>query len=606
MYKLLLALGLSDSKAIPETKACTGPQFFPRAPELLSNLAKLPQEDINKKDGSWVKSNDVAITGLEKYRVAKGEHLMLIASMSMNPIAVACELAINSKMQIIPQVVMIDNSENASITWKALRHFFKDNNSFSKFKNQLRPYLIAHHATMTLHTEPENIEKFADYVLEFVEDIIRKYQYDFVKAVVLQTVYLEQRWEDECTFDGIKNFIDISGCKNIFVYPSNIVTLSYEHDAVKICQNISRLNPRLSIHVNMNIDEWRPTEFLLLEGEAENKPDEALKRITAAIRFNPSPAIRIIGIAIYSFSPEQLKIHMWSTMHKALEKMIADNHYEFTQHDTPFILDVIFKMAGINIKIDKHFQELAEYFPVTVFHVDILFEEMKNALIILNKKFPSLNARFPTLGQVKARDDWPTRITLDMQEFINTIIRLIPPYLSENPLLRMHYENMCIVRKTLAKLFHNHGFGMSVSKSDCFEETLCLLVRKRLEAQGIEVKELVTTNSMFNDNPTRKDQTDIFLTTPIDAALHIVNYFNHIRKDTASMEEKQEWVENKNAYLTKITVANSTLLCLRVQEDLTFAVKNLISKEAIENYWRQAGYVRPFDRYNDPSNRIRN
>ncbi len=593
MLKFVSSVGSSSSDAIPEAKASTGSQFFPRAHSVLSRLAKLPQDELRKYKG-WIRSNDVAITGLEKYRVAEGEQLMLIASTSLNPIAVACELATNNKMQIIPQVVMIDDSETASTIWKALRKLFKDNNA-TRFSRQLRSYIETNSSLMTPATSLEGVARFVVYAMDYVEEVIQKYQYDFVKAVVLQTVYLEQKWEDESTFDGIRNFIDVSGCKNIFVYPSNIISLNNEYIAKRICQNISKLNPRLTIHVNMNIDLWCPTEFLFLEGEAENMPDVTIERITAAIRFDETPSREEINGLFYIVSPQQYKILLWENMHKAINKMINDNQYRFNQYNTPFMLDIIFRLAGINTKIDHYVQDIAEYRPATVFHVRTPYDEMASALKILKVKFPSLDARFSLLGQVPAEPDWPTRIALNMVGLTHSILPLIPPYLSANPDVRLHYETSHLVQRKITELFEN--YHMSTGHSDCFEETLCLLVKKKLESEGVEAEELVTTKSLFDLDPNHLNHTNIFLTTPAHAAKHIADYFNKIIKDTASVEEKQEWVADKNAYLTKITVANSTLISDQCLEDLTFAVENWVSKEVTDDYWREAGYEPPSDGY---------
>jgi hypothetical protein len=593
MYKFISSLTSSGSDAIPDSKSSNSLCFFPRAHSILSRLPKLPLPELNDHKG-YIKSNDPAVTGLERYRVSEGEHLMLVASTSLNPIAVACELAVNNKKRIIPQVVLIDDSKNASKIWKALCNLFKDNNS-TQFSSKLKSFLETHYTLLTNYTDSLQLETFRSYTIEYVNEVIQKYQYDFVKAVVLQTVYLEQKWEDKSTFDCIKNFIDLSACKNIFVYPSNIVTLCNEYIGRQICQNIHKLNPRLTIHVNLNMDLRRPTEILFLEGESQNSPDVALERITAAIRFDDTPFAQIIGMAIYSFTPKNYKMFTWQIMHKAITRMIQDNQYDFNQYSTPFLLDIILRLVGIDMNIDYYFQDIAEYNAVTVFHVKTPYDEMKAAIKILREKFPDLDARFCLLGQAPAKPALPTRITLDIAGITKAIIPLIPPYLRANPDVRLQYETSHSVQHRISDLFKN--YHMSTSNSDCFEETLCLLVKKKLKSKGIEAEELVTTSSLYQPDPNRPNHTNILVTTPVHVAKHISDYFNEIAKDTASVEEKQEWVADKNTYMTKIIVVNSTLLSKQCLDDLKFAVENLVSKEATEDYWRQAGYIPPFDTY---------
>jgi hypothetical protein len=593
MYRPFSTSSSSSDAVHPSAKrAKQGPELFPRAHSVLSRFPTLSRERL-RDHKAFIKSNDVPITGLERFRVAEGEHMMLIGSSSMNPIAVACELAANNKMQIIPQVVMIDDGENAAKIWKAMRKLFKDSTA-SQFSSRLQAFLEANLAMLTANSDALHIAAKVKMNSDYIEEVIQKYTYGFVKEVVLQTVYLKQEWQDESTFDGIRNFIDASGCKNIFVYPSNIVILNDEYISKRICQNISRLNPRLTIHTNLNIDLMHPTEFLLLEGEAENSPEEAMKRIIASIRFESSTKTYIVGMAIYAVTSQNYRLVMEKEMHSALNKMIGDNQYNLSQYKTPFLLDIIFRMAGITTRIDRHMQNLADYYPETVFQVTTPMEEMEQALEILNIKFPQLKADFAMPGQQVADPDWPTRITLDINGLIS-ILNLIPPYLRENPDLLRHYENLNSVQKKISTLFEN--LHMSTSSSDCFEETLCLMVQEKLKKEGIEVEELETTTSMFDNATDRLNRTNIYVSTPVHAAQHIVNYFNKIKPDSADMEEKQVWVTGKNAHLTKISVEDSAILSDEFHEDLSYALSNLVPKEKIDDYWRQAGYVRPFDRY---------
>lgn len=577
--------------SISNLKPNNGPSFFPHAHSILSRFPKLPLDELNNHI-TYIKSNDPIITGLESYRVAEGEHLMLVASASLNPIAVACELAVNNKNRIIPQVVMIDNGENALKIWKALRILFKDNNS-TQFSSKLESFLETHYTLITQYTNPLQQEAFRNYVTEYVNEVIQKYQYDFVKAVVLQTVYLAQNWEDESTFDGIKNFIDLSECKNIFVYPSNIVTLNNEYIGRKICRNIHKLNPLLTIHVNMNMDLWRPTKFLFLEGESQNSPDVALQHITAAIRFDDRPSTYVIDMRMYSLTPQNYKIFAWQDMHEAITKMIQDNQYGFNQYDTPFILNIIFKLAGIDIQMDSYFQDIAAYRPETVFHVKTPYEEMAAAIKILGEKFPDLNARFCFLGQAPTKPELPTRFALDMTGITKTILPLVPPYLSANPDVRLQYETSHSVQHKISDLFKS--YSMSTFYSDCFEETLCLLVKTKLKNKGVVAEELVTSSSQYQSDPQRPNHTNILVTTPVQVAKHIADYFNEIAQDTAFVEEKQEWVADKNTNMTKIIVLNSTLISKQCLDDLKFAVETLVSKETTEEYLRQAGYTPPLN-----------
>jgi hypothetical protein len=163
MYKFISSLTSSGSDAIPDSKSSNSLCFFPRAHSILSRLPKLPLPELNDHKG-YIKSNDPAVTGLERYRVSEGEHLMLVASTSLNPIAVACELAVNNKKRIIPQVVLIDDSKNASKIWKALCNLFKDNNS-TQFSSKLKSFLETHYTLLTNYTDSLQLETFRSYTI---------------------------------------------------------------------------------------------------------------------------------------------------------------------------------------------------------------------------------------------------------------------------------------------------------------------------------------------------------------------------------------------------------------------------------------------------------
>jgi hypothetical protein len=559
--------------------------FSRRARTVLSTLPKITKDKL-KNEIAYIRSNDPTITGLEKFRVKAGEQLMLVASTSLNPIAVACELAMNNGMQLIPQVVIIDNGGNASKVWRELTHFFKENDA-KEFNDKLPNFIETHYSSLTSYSQPDDLKAFKKYVMKYVEEVIQKYRYDFVKAVILQTVYLEQKWEDESTFAAIKNFIDVSECKNIFVYPSDIVSINNEYYARRICQNIYTLNPVLTIHTNINMDLLYPTEFLFFEG-IQNAPDVVIERLTSAISFNDTQKSYLEGIQIFWFTPKEYVVHCWLKMQNAIAQMISDNQYGFNQFTNPFILDVILKLAGIETKIDYALQEQAAYHPKSIFHLKNSVDEMAVVAQALTEKFPCLKAGFALLGQTTAKPELPTRFKLDVEGIIQ-ILPLIPPFLRDNPDIRQHYENSELVfSHKLTDFFKN--FDMSPAKSDCFEETLCLLVKEKFKAKGIQIEELKTTNSYCFADPSRSYHNNILITAPIQAAQFIANYFNEIAENSAFVEEKQEWIPQLKLNMTKIVVANATLVTKQFFDDLKYAVEHLISNEELDKHRLLAGY----------------
>ena len=93
--------------------------------------------------------------------------------------------------------------------------------------------------------------------------------------------------------------------------------LNNEYVSKRICQNISRLNPHLTIQ---------------------------MKRIIASIRFDLNTKSCLVGMAFYALTSQNFRLVMRKEMHAALNRIIKNNQYNLTQYKTPFLLDIIFRL----------------------------------------------------------------------------------------------------------------------------------------------------------------------------------------------------------------------------------------------------------------------
>jgi len=224
--------------------------------------------------------NDPIINGLEKYKVIDAP-IALIATSGLRSVLLACELGNN---HYIPKLIIIDNSKQVHTFWDRIKKVFETSINQELFLTNVETFLKELENSEI--TKPDDDEKFNLYYLSkypsqdstvFLHNLFLDYTYDYVKKIITSTTFISQSWVDTDTFRKLKNILKYLNIKNVFAYPSNIVTTPipccqscYNKQTDIILSNIAMMQPRLTIHTNCITTQPRPTEVYLLENTDKN------------------------------------------------------------------------------------------------------------------------------------------------------------------------------------------------------------------------------------------------------------------------------------------------------------------------------------------------
>lgn len=245
-------------------------------------------------------------------------------------------------------------------------------------------------------------------------------------------------------------------------------------------------------------------------------------------------------------------------------------------------------------------------------------------LLTLNEKFPELDVRDVTKEvnqniassvpkQLEGQATLIIRISVAGLQ--NHILSKLDNHLKENQEIVRHYQRFSqtydVVSKTLFDLFMIEG--MDTHKSDCFEETLCHIVRESgqratviadtlrylphvlIQLIGnylnlIEVKaegnELVPTKSQFSPNPEFKYATNLLLHVPMNSAKLVERFFNQMHTKSAILHDGIN-----SAGFTIITVDNQNLIHEGLTSDIKDAIK-FFPQAKLDTYRKQSGTIK--------------
>lgn len=237
-----------------------------------------------EKYPAFVVGNDPCMPATLSNHAEPHEKIALVGTSCIRNISIACELG--QSLQHTPKIFIVDNSFEVHQFWRQFRAFMQDDalsKTHALFSANLADFL---EKTNDLCRQPSNKllkGAWGDSVTfpdqnsaNFMQSIIDKHGYERFRAVVSHVSLIKQSWEDTQTFIKLRNIIKLLGIQTIYTYPSNIVTLMYDHLVEEtILKNIHLLSPKLSIHVINGFTPDRyiaPKEVKLIE---DNHPKEA-------------------------------------------------------------------------------------------------------------------------------------------------------------------------------------------------------------------------------------------------------------------------------------------------------------------------------------------
>ncbi len=237
-------------------------RFFRR--HMARKIKQLKVAELKKLPADFL-GNDPSITNLEQYAATEG-HVALIATSGVRAILLACELNEKNKTACIPKIFLIDYSERVDFMWKSMKAIAENNTTVENFLIGLSEFLSEN---VWLKNSSDDAE------IRFFKYLFNLYSFDYVRKIILGTVFLRQDWENTSTFYKLKNYFKEANIKNKYVYASNIVACSPK-SAHAILKNIQKIDAKLSIHTNLNILKHKPDTVYLC-------PDQSPEKVSSCI-----------------------------------------------------------------------------------------------------------------------------------------------------------------------------------------------------------------------------------------------------------------------------------------------------------------------------------
>jgi hypothetical protein len=273
-------------------------------------------------------------------------------------------------------------------------------------------------------------------------------------------------------------------------------------------------------------------------------------------------------------------------MEAGLCYMLRNNDYNFNYINI-YLADVIFRMADVTLTCSVDFTT-SFVRPALVCYLALSVSEAGRIIVLLNQKMPGIKAGFASTSDADTLPQYPAAIAIDMDYLSQHLIPKMPQFFLQNPARVSCYNDSINIVNGFNGVFEQ--MHISAYKVDIFEDTLCQLAGVFAQSKGLELPAfLSTTSSLFVNENVSADKTAIYLTTPLLAAKHIVDYLNSIEANSATLAPEQQYCLQKKELLTKITVKNTVLLSDRLKADLSAALQSY-PREKIEAYQRQSGY----------------
>ncbi len=251
--------------------------------------------------------NDPVIKGLDSHgqkNVSKS--IAVIGTSILRSVEIAMELRNNkthlsdekSPNKNIPKLIIVDNSKEVIQLWLNLREFANKFKESKEFLTEL-PKFLSKNLHLYRDLDDLDFKNGVEYppqnISSYFENLFKKYG-DVVLKVISSTTIIPQKWEDADTFEKLKNVLAFLQIEETYVYPSNIVAcIDTKMTQETILENIFKLNPKLSIHIDCN-NGCPEKSFLLTDSTPKHVKDTILTSTQAQMpSFNEPMSLLKIG-----------------------------------------------------------------------------------------------------------------------------------------------------------------------------------------------------------------------------------------------------------------------------------------------------------------------
>lgn len=250
---------------------------------LCSELAKIETLPLALQSDyvPFLLGNDSPLTVAEIAPYKINDNFVLIGTALFRSVDIACKLSQNN-FDVVPTVVILDNSRYTSMAWQAIKTFF---NTASPEQN-LRDFLYSEDGFLSFICDliDQNIVRPDDNIPNFFLKFFKQHPLAYVKQVVAKLQVLEQDWCHADTFFKLKM---IYHDMPLLAYSSNIIDYVAPEAQIKILRNLAHLNPYVSFCTNFDKIKRMPTMSYVFTDSSPLIVCEALQ-LSDAVKFGIS------------------------------------------------------------------------------------------------------------------------------------------------------------------------------------------------------------------------------------------------------------------------------------------------------------------------------
>lgn len=229
---------------------------------------------------------------LKKYR--SESEIVLLATSGMRAVSIACALSGPSH---IPKIILIDHSWKVCFFWRHMTAFMANDTlaeTEGLFFDNLMAFIKENSALIlgspydaqqktpshSESAEPLDLGDPHQSTTAYFKQLFDLYGYQYVRRVILNASVCMQSFADTNAIQKIKTQLSQHGLNKIYAYLSNIVASTENaEERNRILENISTLNPVLSIHTDMCLPTYMPMHVYFL---TDQHPENVLQALFSA------------------------------------------------------------------------------------------------------------------------------------------------------------------------------------------------------------------------------------------------------------------------------------------------------------------------------------
>lgn len=242
--------------------------------DILNQIPKLSSDE--KTQGQvFMIGNDPKLPEETNNYLSPNEIIGFVGTSGLRLLSIASKLnsSKDRKEKVIPQIIILDNSESVCLFWTEIKNFFyiiKNKDEFQKhFALKLKD-LEQYAKQDVLKDINEKTPYLTQDVTKYLTDLFNAYGFDHIKEIITKAIIVCQSWTNSNVFVQLEKIFNLLEIKKICLYPSNIgieVICNENSESVKntLLKNMMFLKPYLSIHSDYCRCHRKPEKIFLFD-----------------------------------------------------------------------------------------------------------------------------------------------------------------------------------------------------------------------------------------------------------------------------------------------------------------------------------------------------